>query len=598
MPPFRSFAVLLALSCFPALSQNRVLNAVFIPSPIPVDGQPEAAWNRAPRSEIAVCMNPARTAQIRDCKVSAAVQALWNGPLLYLLFTVSDPHVDTASPTDTKRSGVQVFVDQYDDKFPKFEEDDGYVIVSAAGQQSGNRTNANLAYYPAVWTTHLQSYAAALRHDSAGGAIGYTVEIAWSIGDLPLQNGTKIGMEFAINAFPATGAEAYQLYWSSGNNKGINDNTMWGDVVLSGYDGKSPLPLNTFLLRQNIRQATPAQSSADGLVRGIWTDESSVDRALEAANAALKTAATQSAIDAANRALDTALRQLRRSGKYPDPFDLPVVKNLPDPFTFLDGRKVRSSADWEKRRAEIKDLAQYYEFGYLPPPPKSLTAAATSSGNSRSIAVTVEDAGRTASFAPVLLLPPNGAAPYPVIVEEAFRASATPNPSDRAFLDAGYAVLSIPTTDNPRFGSPGVASDDGNHTGAFYTLYPYKLDREGNDRGVLLAWAWGASRGVDALAYLAAHDPAYANLLDLRKLVVTGFSRWGKGRPACRLPRRSLPGYRSRRIRQRRRRALSLRFVRQSPLPRRAVRQSLSLGPVHRGRNLRRSRPPPDPQLQ
>jgi endo-1,4-beta-xylanase len=25
-----------------------------------------------------------------------------------------------------------------------------------------------------------------------------------------------------------------------------------------------------------------------------------------------------------------------------------------------------------------------------------------------------------------------------------------------------------------------------------------------------------------------AHDPTYANLLDLRKLVVTGYSRWGK----------------------------------------------------------------------
>ena len=87
-------------------------------------------------------------------------------------------------------------------------------------------------------------------------------------------------------------------------------------------------------------------------------------------------------------------------------------------------------------------------------------------------------------------------------------------------------MLSIPTSDNPA--SPGIASDNGNHTGAFYTLYPYQLDRDGNDRGVLLAWAWGASRGVDALQYLAAHDPAYTNLLDLKKLVVTGFSRWGK----------------------------------------------------------------------
>src|SRR5262249_6562286 len=74
----------------------------------------------------------------------------------------------------------------------------------------------------------------------------------------------------------------------------------------------------------------------------------------------------------------------------------------------------------------------------------------------------------------------------------------------------------------------GIASDDGNHTGAFFALYPYKLDNAGDDHGVLLAWAWGASRGVDALEYLAANDATYANLLDLRKLVVTGYSRWGK----------------------------------------------------------------------
>ena len=52
---------------------------------------------------------------------------------------------------------MQVYVDQYDDKFPKFEEDDGSFTISAAGQQTGNRTNAGLPYYPAVWSTHLQS---------------------------------------------------------------------------------------------------------------------------------------------------------------------------------------------------------------------------------------------------------------------------------------------------------------------------------------------------------------------------------------------------------------------------------------------------------
>ena len=524
---------LMGLGSVPALAQGKVLEAIFTADPIKIDGNAEAAWNKAPAANIAICMNTALTAQLDNCKASGTVQALWNGPLLYLLFTVTDPDIGTTSATDTKRSSVQIYVDQDDDKFPKFEEDDGYVLISAAGQQTGNRTNAGLPYYPAIWSTHLQSYAAAIRYDSSGNKIGCTIEVAWSIGDLPLKNGTKLGMEFAINALSSkTNASPYQLYWSSGNNKGANDNSMWGDVVLAGYDGVAPMQLNTFMLQENIRKASPSSSSATGLVRGIWKDESAVDHALDKARKALRTATTQAAIDSANTALDTALRGLRRSGKYPDPQDLPSVKTLPDPFTFFNGKKVRSKADWDKRRAEIKDLAQYYEFGYMPRPPQSLTAESTpgpaGTPKYNTITVTVQDGGKSASFKPILYLPTTGNPPYPVVVEEDFAASQKYAPPNPAFIQGGYAVLSIPASDNPRFGVTGVASDDGNHTGAFFTLYPYQLDAAGNDRGVLLAWAWGASRGVDALEYLAAHDPSYANLLDVHKLVVTGFSRWGK----------------------------------------------------------------------
>ena len=519
----RQWKIAWALAAFwlpGAWGQGKVLNAVFTPAPIQVDGKAEDAWKAAAPAAIAICMNPAHDAELQECPATGTVQALWRGPVLYLLFSVRETHVDGSAgntrPPATMRGipprSIQVFVDQFDDKFPKFEEDDGYVIVSPDGQHTGNRTNAGLPYYPAVWSTHLQE-SAAVAHEG-----GYDVEMAWSIGDLPLRNGTKIGMEFAINVPGA------QVLWSSGNNKGTNDNTMWGDVALTGYDGKSPMPLNTYLLEQNIRKATPSESSATGLVRGNWTDETAVDRALAAAQRVLQHAESQAEIDAANTALETALRGLRRTGKYPDPHDLPVLNTLPDPFTFRNGQKVRSAADWEKRRAEIKDLAQYYEFGYMPARPQSVTASSNAGGAGgagspiagRTITVTVADGGKTASFAPVLSLPTTGTAPYPVIVQQDFRAAA----GRPAFLEAGYAVLSIPTY--------SVASDDGNHNGAFFTLYPYKLDREGNDRGVLLAWAWGASRGVDALEYLAAHDPAYANLLDLKKLVVTGFSRWGK----------------------------------------------------------------------
>src|ERR1035441_4526785 len=100
--------------CFPAFAQGKILNAIFTTSPIKVDGYAEPAWDKAPAANIAICMNAELTAELSDCKVSGTVQALWNGPLLYLLITVTDPEVSTSEAADSKRSGVQIYVDQDD----------------------------------------------------------------------------------------------------------------------------------------------------------------------------------------------------------------------------------------------------------------------------------------------------------------------------------------------------------------------------------------------------------------------------------------------------------------------------------------------------
>jgi endo-1,4-beta-xylanase len=530
------FSFLFASGLPSAAAQAPVLKAQFTTAPIVVDGVEEAAWGQAAPAKIGICMNAGLSEPRSDCQVAGTVRALWDGPLLYLLFVVSDPDITTDATADKNRSGVQIFIDQYNDKTPKFEEDDGTITISAAGQQTGNMTNADLRYYPTVWQTHLQAYAAKYRYDEAGKKIGYTVEVAWNIGDLPLRNDTALGMEFAIHAASsATRTNQYHLFWNSPKNRGVDDNTTWGTVVLSGRDPSAPMQLNTFMLRTNIRKATAASNSADGLVRGIWVSETELDSAMREANEALKLSSqtqSQARIDAANAALDKALRALRRIGKYPDPYDLKATASLPDPFRFFDGSRVKTIYDWVRRRQEIKELAEYYEFGSMPAAPESLKAASSETTENgvryKAITASIKDHGNSASFTAALYLPNVGEPPYPVIVEEDFAASPRFAGPKQEFLKGGYAVLSIPTWDSAALGVHGVASDDGNHTGAFFELYPYHLDRAGNDRGVLLAWAWGASRGVDALHYLAEHDAAYADLLDLDRLVVTGFSRWGK----------------------------------------------------------------------
>lgn len=53
----------------------------------------------------------------------------------------------------------------------------------------------------------------------------------------------------------------------------------------------------------------------------------------------------------------------------PDFEALPRQNLLPDPYTFFDGRKVRTSADWELRRQEIVSLFERYEWGSFPEKP-------------------------------------------------------------------------------------------------------------------------------------------------------------------------------------------------------------------------------------
>ena len=88
-------ASLMLTASLQVLAQGAALNAQFTSTPITVDGIAEAAWKNAPAQNIAICMNPALTQQLTNCKASGTVQAMWNGPLLYLFFTITDPDITT-----------------------------------------------------------------------------------------------------------------------------------------------------------------------------------------------------------------------------------------------------------------------------------------------------------------------------------------------------------------------------------------------------------------------------------------------------------------------------------------------------------------------
>src|SRR5262245_1369129 len=53
---------------------------------------------------------------------------------------------------------------------------------------------------------------------------------------------------------------------------------------------------------------------------------------------------------------------------FPAVADLPAHTEMPDPLVLFNGKRVTTKTQWLKeRRPELKELFQYYMYGYLPP---------------------------------------------------------------------------------------------------------------------------------------------------------------------------------------------------------------------------------------
>jgi len=478
--------------------KGKILLSHFTTSAVKIDGMRDPVWDNAVSSEIKTTMSWDLKTVSTDCSVSGKVSSLWDGALLYLLVEVSDYDIFTEGRMPTDNDGIEVFIDLHNDKNAKYLEDDWQINITAKGAISGK----------GAYQERVKVFAVAPSYDSNDKLVGYKVELALFTGGIPIKNNTPVGIEFSISdASSSTKKCSNRVFWSDGNNRGLDDNRRWGIVTLTGHDEKSPLAPDTYILNKNIRKA-------EALPKGIWKSEVELNAALAFAKKVILSN-DQVEIDRCNIQLDAAFKNLRRNGKYPDPMDLPEIITLPDPFAFFNGAKVKSIEEWDRRRDEIKELARYYEYGYMPGPPERVTAENSEKG----INIVVTDKGKTGAITGLLTLPTveqcGKDGPYPVIVSIDF----WPMKPHEIFLKSGYAVLSITYS--------SAASDDYAHKGAFYTLYPYDVTT-GNDAGTLLAWAWAASRGVDGLEYLIRNNPELKDKLDLDKLAVTGFSRCGK----------------------------------------------------------------------
>jgi len=186
-----------------------------------------------------------------------------------------------------------------------------------------------------------------------------------------------------------------------------------------------------------------------------------------------------------------------------------VLSKLPDPFTFMDGSKVKTHDDWSRRREE---LFRYVELVYgqqLPKPEIFRVETMGKGSRSHCYRITAGPYECPVSFMMTIHFPPEKKAKYPVVIDGDL-CWDYPFSSDymNPFLKSGIAVV--------LFNRLELAADvrELGKRSPLYRAYP------DHTFGATLAWAWGYSRCVDALMELDLVNPAC--------IAFTGHSRGGK----------------------------------------------------------------------
>jgi hypothetical protein len=231
---------------------------------------------------------------------------------------------------------------------------------------------------------------------------------------------------------------------------------------------------------------------------------------------------------------------------FPEVADLPVHKEMPDPFLMSNGQKVRTPEQWRQRREEMKRILEHYELGHTPPPPGNVSGQELQSrtvldGAAKFRLVHLKfGPDEKLGFDIAIFCPANGDGPFPTIVNPSFfgtpgtvstnRPPATPSTNSPGQPKRGFGFGPPPTPDAAahnfesqikrgyaivtyRYTQCGEDNSSFRQS-SFYPAYP------GYDWGVLAGWAWGLSRVVD---YLETQPFA-----DKSKLIALGHSRLGK----------------------------------------------------------------------
>jgi hypothetical protein len=210
---------------------------------------------------------------------------------------------------------------------------------------------------------------------------------------------------------------------------------------------------------------------------------------------------------------------------------------FPDLFTFADGTKVKTLADWEKRRKEIYKIIQYYEYGIMPS-----IGTAEEQAQEQGVIITFENTG--ASNTRFIIA--NGRRVFNFTID-------TTLPTGASTTEQGHLGLYFGSSGQNWSG--GTASfplatfaRESDGAGEVQTLFSIKTtDPSAPSANVSYAWGMSVilsamegidlngngSLGVDANGNITNQEEyetehAFKGWYDPRKVGITGYSRNGK----------------------------------------------------------------------
>lgn len=486
------------------------LNAVF-GTPV-LDGEIDAIWDKA--EEVVPLLYG-----VNKTDITATHRLMWDDNALYILTVVKDNALDATNSTPYAQDSVELFLDEDNGKDTAYKSDDLHYRVNYKNIRTvdaGDRAR----FYSKTKETKT----------------GYVVEscIVWDKTTKPA-NSKEFGIELQIND-AKNGSRVSTLNLFDITGMSFRDPSLFGKLVLTGKT-KVSVTASTcpYILLSYIDRIKTM--SLDAYINKEVIKEELANAEQVAANAN----ATQTEIDNAYNELQSAVLSLDDGSGLVKPDILPVMKELPDAFTFLDGTKVTNLAGWELRKAEISRMYEYYMYGKDPDTSgekvtmeyvKSFTMAGmfgpmtlTAQANQKFVKINIAKGSKKVDFVAAItfpsktdkgtmkILPPTREGGYPVVIVIGMLG----NDQKKYLNDNGYAVI--------EYGNNEIAADDGSRTGDFYTLYPYGKTWD-TQTGVLMAWGWGVSKIIDMIEL----DASGKNELRISPVntIVTGVSRNGK----------------------------------------------------------------------